>query len=75
MILLPDAGQVYSIWRTLVIANNVRGVQVHDAHLAATMLAHGVTRILTLNQPDFLRYAGLEAVHPGQLLAQKQSPE
>jgi predicted nucleic acid-binding protein len=70
MTYLPDTEQVCSIWRSLVIANNVRGVQVHDAHLAATMLAHGVTHILTLNQADFLRYAGLQAVHPSQLLSQ-----
>jgi predicted nucleic acid-binding protein len=38
-----------------VIANKVRGVQVHDARLAAIMQAYGLTRILTLNQPDFLR--------------------
>lgn len=50
-----DSDQVYSIWRQLVLANNVRGVQVHDARLAAIMTAYGVTHILTLNQPDFLR--------------------
>lgn len=75
MTLLSDTERVYSIWRTLVIANSVRGVQVHDARLAAVMLAHGVTHILTLNRSDFLRFASLQAVHPGQLLAQKQSPE
>jgi predicted nucleic acid-binding protein len=64
MIFLPDNAQVYSIWRRLVVEHNVRGVQVHDAHLAATMQAHGVGRILTLNRPDFLRYADVQAVHP-----------
>jgi predicted nucleic acid-binding protein len=64
---LPDNEHVYSIWRRLVIANNVRGAQVHDARLVAIMQAYGVPRILTQNQPDFLRYAGIEAVHPGQV--------
>lgn len=50
-----------------MIANDVRGVQVHDAHLVAIMLAYGLTKILTLNQPDFLRYADIQAVHPNQL--------
>ncbi|MGD0893854.1 MAG: type II toxin-antitoxin system VapC family toxin [Terracidiphilus sp.] len=67
MTLLPDNEQVYSIWRRLVVANNVRGVQVHDARLAAIMQAHGVTRILTLNEPDFLRYSGIQAIHPHQV--------
>lgn len=67
MTLLPDTSRVYSIWRQLVITHNVHGVQVHDARLAAMMLAYGVTRILTMNQPDFLRYAGIQAIHPSQV--------
>jgi predicted nucleic acid-binding protein len=67
MTFLPDTGQVYSIWRHLVIVHQVRGVQVHDARLAAIMQAYGLTHILTLNQPDFLRYSDLQAVHPSQL--------
>ena len=62
-----DSDQVYSIWRQLVLANNVRGVQVHDARLAAIMRAYGITHILTLNQPDFLRYSNIQAVHPNQV--------
>ena len=60
MTFLPDNERVYSIWRQLVIANNVRGVQVHDARLAAIMQAYGLTHILTLNQPDFLRYTDIQ---------------
>jgi len=67
MTFLPDSDQVYSIWRQLVIAKNVRGVQVHDARLVAIMLAYGLTKILTLNQPDFLRYPEIEAVHPREV--------
>jgi predicted nucleic acid-binding protein len=58
--LLPDNDQVYSFWRQLVFANRVRGVQVHDAHLAALMEVYGVTHILTLNQPDFVRYSHVQ---------------
>jgi predicted nucleic acid-binding protein len=67
MTFLPDTSEVYSIWRQLVIANNVRDVQVHDARLAAIMRAYGVSRILTLNQPDFLRYPDIQAIHPSQV--------
>src|SRR5580658_2990975 len=54
MTFLPDNGNVYSAWRQLVIAHNVRGVQVHNARLAAIMQAYGLNHILTMNQQDFL---------------------
>jgi predicted nucleic acid-binding protein len=67
MTYLPDNEQVYSIWRKLVITHSVSGVQVHDARLVAVMLAHGITHLLTLNQPDFARYSNIHTVHPSQL--------
>jgi predicted nucleic acid-binding protein len=67
MVFLPDNDEVYLIWRQLVTVHQVRGAQVHDARLVAIMQAYGLTRILTLNQPDFLRYASIQAVHPSQL--------
>jgi predicted nucleic acid-binding protein len=67
MTFLPDSEEVYSIWRRLVMSNDVCGVQVHDARLVAIMQAYGLTRILTLNQSDFLRYANVHTVHPSQL--------
>jgi predicted nucleic acid-binding protein len=72
MTFLPDSAQVYSIWRHLVVDKRVLGIQVHDAHLAAAMLAYGVAHILTLNGPDFLRYEGVTAVHPSAVLSQER---
>lgn len=37
---------------------------VHDARLVASMHIHGVKRILTFNDKDFVRYAEIEALHP-----------
>ncbi len=62
--LLVDGLAVHQQWRRLLIANEISGVQVHDARLAASMLVHGVGKILTFNTRDFQRYAGIEAVHP-----------
>lgn len=64
--LLPDASTTYSAWRRLVLAFNVSGVQVHDARLVATMIANNISRILTFNTTDFVRYtpAGVKAVNP-----------
>jgi predicted nucleic acid-binding protein len=42
-------------------------VQVHDARLAASMMVHGVRRILTFNARDFTRFTAIEAVDPAQL--------
>ena len=39
-----------------------RGKNVHDANIVATMLAHGVGRLLTHNVADFKRYVPLVAV-------------
>lgn len=72
MTFLPDSVRVYSIWRHLVVDKRVKGVQVHDAHLAASMLAYGVPYILTLNPADFSRYEGVAAVHPGAVLSRER---
>jgi predicted nucleic acid-binding protein len=61
---LPDNEQIYRVWRILVVRHSVSGVQVHDARLAADMHVHGISHILTLNQPDFMRYTSITTVHP-----------
>jgi predicted nucleic acid-binding protein len=35
------------------------GKQVHDTNIVATMLARGITRLLTFNAADFQRFNGL----------------
>jgi predicted nucleic acid-binding protein len=40
------------------------GKQVHDANIVATMQAHGIRRLLTHNDADFARYAGVITVVP-----------
>jgi predicted nucleic acid-binding protein len=67
--LLPDSLAVHEEWRKLIVAHSVRGVQVHDARLAAAMRVHGVQRILTFNEADFARYPGIEAIHPRTISA------
>jgi predicted nucleic acid-binding protein len=68
--LLPDDERVHAEWRRLVVRYSVAGVQVHDARLAASMLMNGVSTILTLNDRDFRRYAGISAIHPGAIIRQ-----
>ncbi len=66
-LLLPDTPDVHAEWRRLVVQIGVSGVQVHDARIAACLRAHGVTRLLTFNTKDFVRYSGFIAVDPAQI--------
>jgi predicted nucleic acid-binding protein len=61
---LPDNREVHDRWRSLLVAHDIRGVQVHDARLAASMYFHGVGQILTINTRDFRRFEGLHVRHP-----------
>lgn len=42
----------------------VKGPQVFDLQIAATMLAHGVTRLFTYNGSDFKQIPDLEVLEP-----------
>lgn len=52
------------IWKSLLIAHSVTGVAVRDARLVSVMLAHGISRIVTLNEKDFRRYTEIAAMGP-----------
>lgn len=65
--ILPDTPDIYSEWRKLVVQAGVSGVQVHDARIAACLRVHGVSRFLTFNTKDFVRYDGFIAVDPAHL--------
>ena len=64
---LEDGPNVMATLISLCREVPVAGKQFHDANIAATMLAHGERRLLTLNVKDFRRYGerievvGLEA--------------
>jgi predicted nucleic acid-binding protein len=59
----------YEIWKTLVAKLGVSGVAVHDARLAATMMARQIESIVTLNERDFRRYEseGVRPIAPGSI--------
>jgi hypothetical protein len=61
---LPDHPQYGPVWDELVTHHAVIGRGVHDAQLVASMLVHGISHILTLNVPDFVRYREIVTVHP-----------
>jgi predicted nucleic acid-binding protein len=53
LVLLPETTDVYTHWRRLVADYGIAGIKVHDARLLASMLAHRVSQLLTLNGADF----------------------
>ena len=66
--LLPDSREVHDRWRQLLVAHEVKGVQVHDTRIAASMYVHGVTQLLTINVRDFHRFPMLLAVRPSEIV-------
>ncbi len=62
--LLPDTIEVYKNWRQLVVKHSVSGIHVHDAKIAAAMMAHGIVNLLTYNAIDFKRYTDIKAIAP-----------
>jgi predicted nucleic acid-binding protein len=62
---LPFEDPAYQEWRRIVVAESIVGVAVHDARLVATMIAVGITHMLTLNEADFRRYGGIVVLSPG----------
>ena len=65
--LLPDSPEVLKHWLSLVSQYDIKGRRTHDARLAAVMLAHGVTHLLTFNTDDFKSFMNLSLVHPNDL--------
>lgn len=64
---LPESPAAYPVWRTLIVAHGVKGVQVHDAKLVALMQFYAIGHILTLNGPDFARYTGIVPIAPADV--------
>ena len=65
--LLPDVPAIYPEWRRLVVTLSVLGIQVHDAHIVTAMNVYGVRSLLTFNGPDFMRYPGIQVIHPNDV--------
>ncbi len=61
---IPESPNLYSVWRQLVVAHGVKGVQAHDARLVAWMKTQAISRIITYNVGDFERYKGIIAKSP-----------
>lgn len=63
--ILEDGAAVTAELLNLLVRYPTAGRQVHDANIVATMLVHGVSRLLTFNAADFRRFSGLIDLEPG----------
>jgi predicted nucleic acid-binding protein len=68
---IPDVPAIYPVWRGMVAAHSVSGVQVHDTRIAAAMKVHGITHLLTFNGDDFKRFQGITVVAPDEVVNQQ----
>lgn len=64
-----DNASIYPEWRKLVVQHAVSGVQVHDARIVAAMKTHGLTHLVTFNNRDFIRYAGITVLTPQEVVS------
>lgn len=65
---LDEIPGTYQKWNELVATREVKGVQVHDARIVASMLMQHVRLLVTYDVEDFNRYAEIEARSPKELL-------
>jgi predicted nucleic acid-binding protein len=66
--LLEEGPATFERWLALVEAAEIRGKRAHDARLAAIILSHGMSQILTLNPSDFHGLQGVVAVVPSTVV-------
>lgn len=62
--LLPETAAVQDELLQLLREHKVRGKQIYDARLAATVRGYKLDGILTLNARDFMRYGGVIPIVP-----------
>ena len=66
---LPDLPTLFAEWEALVVTHACHGRASFDARLVAAMRTHGITRLLTLNRVDFVRFPGLSVLDPATIAA------
>lgn len=59
-----DESDIFDKWENLVAKHQVLGKNVHDARLAAAMLKHNISHLLTLNIKDLKRFTEINVIDP-----------
>lgn len=64
---LHDGPETFSEWRRLVSDLQIKGVQVYDAKLVASMIVHNIMYLVTFNVKDFSRFTMIDVVDPNDI--------
>ncbi len=72
--ILDESALFLAEWEKLVTVLQITGKTAHDARLVAGMTVHGITHLLTFNEQDFRRYAGITILTPAVVLAPSITP-
>ena len=65
---LSEDSAIFARWKILVEKHEVKGKNVHDARIAASIQFHQIEHLLTFNVDDFKRFDGFNIVHPKDVL-------
>ena len=63
LILLSETDRHAEVLQSVISASGVTGNLMHDAHIAALCIEHGITEIITGDR-DFLRFDGIQVTNP-----------
>jgi predicted nucleic acid-binding protein len=67
LVVLEETTDSATRLRDIVRRYQVRGKQIHDANIIATMLNFGVARLATFNRADFERYKEISLETPPKI--------
>ena len=70
-VMLEETKAVFESLSELIEAYGINGKKAHDANIVATMKAHRVENLVTLNPRDFKDYHGLRLCSPSEALSDK----
>lgn len=63
LVLLSETARHFEVMDSIIMESGVTGNLIHDAHIAALCLEHGVAELLTGDR-DFTRFSGLRIADP-----------
>ena len=67
----PDVPEIFTEWKNLVTQHQVMGKPAHDARIAAAMITHDISRLLTFNAGDLKRFQQVIVVTPEEIVNAK----
>lgn len=67
--LFQDERAILPRWQELVTKYDVKGKPAHDARLAAAMIRHDLSYLVTFNNSDYSRFTEITALTPGGVIA------